>query len=395
MKRRVPIAGPATRAWRRPAARAQALLLAALALAGCALQPVVVSLDGTWLVDVAPVGGAPSFSAGGTAVLVIDGGAATLRELVGGGAKRCTDLTLERYGDAVVFDVRGLDLGEGEATWGFTLEGASADGIVLANASETVTLDRIAGLPPIAACVAAPVLQVDLLPAQPSSSTLDAVGTTVYYNTDSGNPIVGYSVSDRAVVSSTNLGSGFDQDVPYLMALRPDGPTTFAYTTCRCGRSERFAYSDFTNNNVLEDSVDTRELADGAHQSIQFGFYDGEADRVVLGGRRILDGALGSAYQLLVLDPTTLTLLERRPLLPGIANYSIVDATMHGGRPMVLIGGGNIVELDASGAPVETYVLDLDVEGYASGLASVGSALAVLVEGYQDGIARVLLADVD
>jgi len=395
MTHRVPTARPEARTRRRPAARARALLLVALALAGCAGGPTVVDLDGTWLVDVAPVGAAPSFSAGGTAVLVIDGGAATLRELVGDGAKRCTELTLDRFEDAVLFGLRGLDLGEGVGTWGFAIEAASGATLVLSNASETVTLDRISGTPPVAACVAVPVLQIDLLPEQPESSTLEAVGTTLYYNTDSGNPIVGYSVTDRAVVSSTNLGTEFASDVPYLMALRPDGPTTYAYTTCRCGRSERFAYANFTSHTVLQDGVETRGLTDGAHQSIQFGYYDAGADRVVLGGRRIVDGSLGSAYQLLLLDPTTLALLERRPLLPGIANYSIVDATSHGGRLLVLLGGGNIVELDATGAHVETYVLDAGIEGYATGLASVGSALAVLVQGQQDGIARVVLVDVD
>lgn len=381
----------------RPAARFLVGFVVTIMLAACSGAPSGLVLDGTWLVDVSSLGGAPSFSSGGSAVLVIEGGSATLREVVGGGALLCTHLALDVLGDAVLFGLEGLDVGEGESVWGFTVHAPSANSVVLSNAFETVTLARVSGTPPVGACASATVLQVSTLPEpRPSSSSLEALGATLFYNTGYDDaPIIGYSVTDRSVVSSTSLtGTGYSDDLPFVMAMRQDGASIYAYTTCRCGRSERFSYSDFTTNTVLQESVQTSTLGVDAHQSIRFGFYDAATERVVLGGSRIVDDSIIGEYQLLLIDPETLTLLERRPLLAGIASYSVVDATSHGGRVMVLARGGNIVELDAAGAPIKTYALDRDVAGYGSGIASVGEALAVLVDG-SDGVSRVYLVGVE
>jgi hypothetical protein len=381
----------------RAAARFLVGCAVAIGLMGCAGAPTGAVLDGTWVVDVASLGGAPSFSSGGSAVLVIEDGSATLREIVGGGALLCRHLTLDVLGDAVLFGLDGLDVGEDVVVWGYTVASSSAGTVVLGNAFETVTLARVSGEPPVGACLGTTLLQANVLPEpRPSGSSLVALGTTVFYNTGYGDaPIIGFSVTERGIVSSTELtGTGFSSDLPYVMAMRQDGASIFAYATCRCGRSESFSYSDFTSNTVIRDSVETRTLGVGTHQSIRFGFYDAATERVVLGGSRVVDDSLIGEHQLLFLEPETLTLLERRPLLPGIASYSVVDATSHGGRLMVLVRGGNVVELDATGAPLRTYALGRDMAGFSSGIASVGGALAVLTNDIE-GVSRLYLVAVE
>lgn len=355
------------------AGRLAALVAIVLIVGACAQAPAPTAeldLTGTWTLVRSSESSTVAFGTTGDMTIsfaAAGGGAAGFIGIrAASGMTVCRAYEAELVGESVLF-LREPAESEVDA-WGFVLERRGADEVVLSNERETFTATRVAGAAPLAPCgVVTVASSVDVAVDRPSRTTLSAVGDRLYFNTGSGNPIVGYSLSTAGIVSSRDFTSFSSNDRFVVAALDDDE----FVGQCACGRSRTVTRFDLEANALLVRVNTDDDL--GVPMIVRYGYSTD--DHVVIGGTEDAD-ALGSSVNVLAtLDRVTLDLVSQRTILDGVA---IVDVTMLGDELYAITSEWDVVRVGDDGRAAATYTLPDPPDAIVRGIAAVGEALYVL-----------------
>lgn len=355
------------------AGRLAALVAIVLIVGACAQAPAPTAeldLTGTWTLVRSSESSTVAFGTTGDMTISFaaadGGGAGFIGIRAASGMTVCRAYEAELVGESVLFLREQLE-SEVE-TWGFVLERRGADEVVLSNERETFTATRVAGSAPLAPCGTVTVASsVDVAVDRPSRTTLSAVGDRLYFNTGSGNPIVGYSLSTESIVSSRSFTSLSSDDRFVVAAL---GDDEFV-GQCACGRSRTVTRFDLEANALLVRVNTDDDL--GVPMIVRYGYATD--DHVVIGGAEDAD-ALGSSVNVLAtLDRVTLDLVAQRTILDGVA---IVDVAMLGAELYAITSEWEVVRVGDDGRASATYALPDPPDAIVRGIAAVGDALYVL-----------------
>ena len=228
-------------------------------------------LGGLWLVTPAP---GTEFGSGGTTTLEFgsaSSGAATyLSQSTANGLTTCTEPVYSLVSTNVLL----LD----GKYYTYTADGA--DKLELKAGAEEITLERVTGAPPVAACYPATATLLTTLAEDVSYwSNLNAVGAVLYLNLDTaGDPIVGFdSASDTIGTPRTytfSLNGGVQR---FVVAARSND---LFYGQCACGGSTTIDYFNLATNTSVTHKETGTDL--GNQLNVRFGYADG-AD-LVIGG---------------------------------------------------------------------------------------------------------------
>lgn len=341
-----------------------ALVLTTL-LGACSSSPPTpptttgLDLEGLWRVTPGP---ATTYGSGGTTTVQFgpaSSGSATY--LSQSDANGITDCQQDIY--AVIAD--DVVLLDGEYYVGTAV---NADRIVLDNGTDSLTLDRVVGAPPVAPCAEAVATPLATFTFGAGSFTgLDAFQTRLYMNTDAaGDPIVAYETATgtlgAARIYSDSVSGGTHR---WVVGARSDD---LFYGHCGCGGVTSVnAFNLATDTSIAVSEVPT-DL--GVNLSIRYGYFEGGS--LAIGGHSRDDFGVN---ELLTLNPDTLALVSRRQILP---EASIQDLTLRNGELLALVDGA-IVVVGADGRASSTIEIDGAVE-FLRGLAHIGDAVFVLGE---------------
>jgi hypothetical protein len=340
-------------------------VLVVVLLAACGGSPPTppatgLDLEGLWRVTPGPT---TTYGAGGTTTVrfgAASSGSATY--LSRSDANGITDCERHVYA-AIGGDVVLLD-----GTY-YVATAVNADRISLDNGTDAMTLDRVAGTPPVAPCAEAEATVVATFDFGTGSFTgLNAYQTRLYMNTDAASdPIVAYDtatgVLGAARVYSQSVSGGTHR---WVVGARSDD---LFFGHCGCGGSTSVnAFNLATDASISVAEVPT-DL--GVNMGIRYGYFDGGS--LVIGGRNRDESGVN---ELLTLDPDTLALLSRRQVLP---EASIQDVTLRSGQLLALVDGA-VVVVGADGRAASTIELTGAAVGYVRGLTHVGGTVYALGE---------------
>ena len=325
--------------------------------------PKALSVEGLWLVTPAP---GTEFGSGGTTTLEFgsaSSGAATyLSQSTANGLTTCTEPVYA----LVSTNVLVLD---GKY---YTYVADGADKLELKAGAEEITLERVTGAPPVAACDPASTTLLTTLDEEVSYwSNLNAVGTVLYLNLDTaGDPIIGFdSASDTIGAPRTYTTSVSGGAQRFVVAARSND---LFYGQRACGGSTTIDYFNLATNTSVTHKETGTDL--GNQLSVRFGYAAG-AD-LFIGGP---DYSGTNTNLLLKLNPDTLDLLSSRSFMSGLPDEGprVEDVTARGGDLLALVGD-SIVIVGPTGRAERTYKLHGIGSTAPTGLTTVGSNVYLL-----------------
>ncbi len=337
----------------------------ALVLIGCSTTPSQttpsrIDLQGLWAVTPGP---GTSYGAGGTTTLEFGTAASGSADFLS--QSSANDITTcERHVYAALTE--NVVLLDGTF---YQASKANPDRIVLENGTDTLTLDRIAGTPPVAPCAEATATELGTFADSPGSFTgLNAVGPRLYFNIDdSSDSIVAYDTL------SNTLGTprSYSQSVMggthrWVIGARTDD---LFYGHCGCGGSTSVNYFNLGTNTSLT-AVDTGTDL-GVEISVRYGYFAGST--IVVGGNDYNDYRIN---RLLTLNQDTLALVSQRQIL---REAYISDLTLRGADLLALVRD-SIVVIGPTGRATQTIKLTGTAGSSPRGIAAIGSAVYVLDE---------------
>ena len=343
-----------------------AVLVASIVLAGCGSPTPTppgsgLDLEGLWRVTPGP---ATAYGAGGTTTVrfgaASSGSATYLSQSDANGITAC-----ERH----VYAVIGGDVVLLDGAY-YVGTAVNADRISLTNGTDTVTLDRVAGAPPVAPCAEAVATQIATITDGAGGFTgLNAFQTRLYLNTDAAtDAIVAYDTATgllgAARVYSQSVAGGTHR---WVVGARSDD---LFYGHCGCGGSTSVNAFNLATNASIAVAETPTDL--GVNMGIRYGFFDGGS--LAIGGRNRDDFGVN---ELLTLNPDTLALVSRRQILP---EAGIQDLTRRAGELLALVDGA-IVVVGADGRAASTIELTGAATGFLRGLTHVGGTVYVLGDG--------------
>jgi len=347
----------------RPLVLASALAVALLAATGCnspTPPPTsgALNLQGLW--QVTPADGT-SYGSGGTTTLefgaATSGFAAFLSQADSNDITRC-----ERHVFAVLSQSTVL-LDDDY----YIADMVDADTIVLDNDTDSLTLERVTGAPPVEPCRQATVALLGTYSESSAGFTsLSAFGTRLYFNIDD-NPdsIVSFDTSTNSFGPARQYTQSV-QGGTHRMVVAARSDDLF-YGHCACGGSTSVDHFNLGTDASIAD-IDTEDL--GEEIGVRHGYF---ADGMpTIGGRSRDDSAVNL---LLTLDPDTLALVSQREILPAA---SIDDTASLNGQVVALVNG-SLVLVGLDGRADSTLTLE-GVGGSVNGIAAIGSLLYVVVD---------------
>ena len=240
------------------------------------------------------------------------------------------------------------------------------DQIVLNNDTDTITLNRLTGAPPVAPCPEATATEVQTFDFGTGSFTgLNAVGTRLYFNTNDADSIIGFNTATNALgAPRTYTQSVSGGTHRWVIGARSDD---LFYGHCGCGGSTSVNYFNLSSNTSIANVDSVSDLGVGV--GFRFGYFDGS--NLHAGGRSRDDVGVNL---LLTLNPDTLALVSQRQILRGAF---IQDLTLHGTDLLALVGG-SLVVVGTDGRASETIDLNGSATQFPRGVASIGDNVYVL-----------------
>ncbi|MBX3141730.1 MAG: hypothetical protein KF875_13310 [Trueperaceae bacterium] len=321
-----------------------------------------LDLEGLWLVTPGP---GTSYGSGGTTTLRFgagSGGAATFLSRLD-----ASDVTVCNQH---IYSVLPGDVVLLAGTY-YTAEPTTNE-VVLKNSIDTITLTRVTGTPPVAACGEAEAEALFATDAGVGSwSTLSAVGRVLYFNQLDG-AIVGYDTASGALGAPRSYSwSGHN----WAVAARSDD---LFYGHCACGGSTSLEYFDLATDAGI---VDIDYYGTIGEFGIRYGYFDGT--NPVLGGS--LWSGPSRSNALVTVDADTLVPIADRTILDGLSPAAL---TLHDGELLALLSD-RIVVVGDDGRAERTYKVAGIGPRSMRGIASAGGTLYVLARDDSTGWAHI------
>lgn len=343
----------------------RSLLLAAatlLVLSACSTPPpqppAGLDLEGLWLVT--PAAGT-EYGAGGTTTLEF--GAAKSGFATFLSQADSNDVTTCEQHVFAVLSQNTVLLDEEY----YVADAVSTNTVELDNGTDGLTLTRVTGAAPVAACGEAATALLGTYPENTTFfSSLSATGTRLYFNIDDNPESI---VSFDTATDSFGPARQYTQSVmggTHRMVVGARSDDLF-YGHCACGGSTSVNHFNLGTDTSLV-AMETADL--GAEIGIRHGYFAGGT--MTIGGRSRDDFEVN---RLLTLDPDTLALVSQRDILPAAG---IDDTTVVNGQLIALVND-TLVVVGNDGRADSTLTL-ANINGFVNGVAAIGSTLYVVVD---------------